>query len=226
MENSEASHQDLDRAAEDVIDQETGVPEIEETQETPEEIQAKQRDEENAERSKLGRKVKEMETNFSGIQDQLNRLASLLEQKQKDPEFDDDEIITAKNLPDYLKRKEQEQNQQKQAYEKDYTSTFARIGAEDDDFDNVWNEMLANHNTIHTSDPKIDAQINYLSAKNSLLKKPKNPLQGKGKDVQGVNVPNTTKHEGKGMPKLDPVADEFVKRMGLSADWVNEKLGK
>lgn len=213
---TEEASQSEDRAAE-----EAAVPEAE-AEVTPEQ---KARDEENAERSRLGRKVKELEAQLSGIgtlQEQVARMASLLESKQETN--DEDEIVTTKTLSSYLQRQEQESKQKKQAYEKDYTSAFTRYGAEDDNFDTVWQEMVDNHNVIHTGDPKVDAQINYLAAQNALLRKPNNPLKGKGQDVKGVNTPDTTKQNPKGMPTLDPVAEDFVKRMGISADWVNEKL--
>lgn len=212
---TEAS-QTEDRAAEEQI--ENIEQEI-----TPEQ---KRRDEENAERSRLGRKVKELESvlgDIGTIKEQLAALAPLLNRGE---EQDGEALITAKDLPRYLEQREAEKAQNRSAYEKAYTASFVKVGVEDDDFDATWEEMLANHNVAHTGNPQHDAKINYLSAQNALLKKkgPKNPLQGKGKNVTGVNVPDTATGSSKAMPKLDPVAEEFVKRQGLSADWVNKAL--
>ena len=190
--------------------------------------ETKMRDEENAERSKLGRKVKEFEVKLGevdSIKEQLDRLESLLGQQRQETD-DEDDIVTTKTLDSYLARKESEKQTQQKKYEKDYVSSFTKLGIEDNNFDEVWSEMMERHNTVHTGDPKVDAQINYLAAANALYKKPKNPLQDKGNDIKGVNVPGETKKTDKGMPKLDPAAEEFVKKMGLGAEWVNEKLGK
>lgn len=222
-----SQHEELDRAAEGAIQDPTEVTEevTEEVDEpTPEELETKQRDEENAERSRLGRKVKDLEAQLSevsGMKSQLERLTSLLENKQEEEE---EEILTTKTLENYLQRYETNKSTKQQAYEKDYTAAFAKMGVEDENFNDIWEEMVQKHNEIHTGDPKTDAQINYLKAQNSLLKKPHNPLQGKGDTVKGVNTPDSTKKSVKGMPKLDPIAEEFVKRQGLSPDFVNKAL--
>lgn len=220
--------EELDRAAEEASQSEetqtvdaTVETEEQEAVETPETVAA--RDEENAERSRLGRKVKELESQLGEIGALREQLQQFMQSRQSVAE-EDEEIITSKTLETYLSRQEAKKSEQKQTYEKNYTSTFAKIGTDDDNFDAVWKEMVENHNVIHTGDPTVDAKLNYLSAQNALLKKPKNPVQGKGKDVKGVNVPDTTKTTPKSMPKLDPVAQEFVDRMKLPADWVNEKL--
>lgn len=226
--SQQVSYKDLDRAADAALGQEEVVTEevaedVVEDQEVSEDVsevsdEQKQRDTENAERSKLGRKVKTLE-------EQITRLSGLLERKQQEQE-PEDSILTPENLPKYIERLEQERSHKKQEYSSSYTSKFAEIGAEDENFDDVWAEMYANHNAVVTGDPSVDAQINYLKAQNALLKKgPKNPVQGKGATTNtAVNIPDGMQKKQTVMPKLDHVAAEFLKKTGLSPEWAAKKL--
>ena len=201
----------------------------EETEEQAIEPETKAKDEENAERSRLGRKVKTLE-------DQLSRLVNLLETKEtvktEQLEEDDEEAdayITPENLPKYIERETKKREAEQVKYQQNYVANFSQIGKDDDNFTDIWEEMLANHNTVVTGDPKADAQINYFKAKASIFenRKPVNPVQGKSKTVKTkVNVPDKIQEKQPKPIKLDPIAAEFVKRQKLSTEFVEKTLNK
>ena len=254
QEEKHVTHADLDRAAEAAFSQELDAvaeeeetvepaaeeeaetDEVEEeTEEEPEEeeVQAvaeeepKVKDEENSERSKLGRKVKTLE-------DQLSRLIGLVEQN-KTPvveDLDDEEgdaFITPENLPKYIEREAKKKEKEQTSYQQNYVANFSQIGKEDANFSEIWEEMLENHNSIVTGDPKADANINFYKAKAALLetRKPVNPVQGKGKTAKTrTNVPDKIQQKQVKPVKLDPIAAEFVKRQKITNDFVQKTLSK
>lgn len=214
QEDQDKTEQESEAVNEEVNE---GVP----VEEDPEKVEQKrQKDLENAERSKLGRKVKSLE-------DQIGKLTSLLEKQEEDEEEDEEIILTPKELPKYLEKIEEKKKAEHAQYEKDYTGEFAKLGADDTNFQVVWEEMVNNHNSVITGDPSIDAQMNYLKAKNTLLQRntPENKLKGKGKEANtNINVPTKMKDKENKPIKLDPEAEEFAKRMGLSEEFIQKSL--
>jgi len=209
--------------SEETFEEETG--EAEEVTAKP----AKAKDEENAERSKLGRKVKSLEDTVT----RLERLLELQEKTQavKTEEDDDDEdvFITKKDLPKYVESLEAKKEQTKLQYQQEYTREFAKIGGEDDRFDEIWEEMLERHNTINTGSPVADAQINFYKAKAALAesRKPVNPVKGKAKQLKTkTNIPAQMKGKEPTPVKLDPVAAEYVRKMGIKQEFVQKTLSK
>lgn len=222
--SQQVTHDDLDRAAEETPEVETEVvaEEItEESVETVDDLEAKRKDEENAERSRLGRKVKGIEDRFESFEERLNRVLNKLETPREVEVDDDDPIITPENLPRYMQKLEEQKGQQQKEYERKYASSFAKIGSDADEstFNDVWEEMLANHNTIVTGNPDMDARLNYLSAENAILRgaKPKNPVKGKGSNVS-VNIPEQMNEKAAKPVKFDAVAEEFMRRQGIDPE--------
>ena len=227
----ETTAEDVDETQEETEDEteEEETEETEEVDEIEEEVKAKPKDTENAERSKLGRKVKSLE-------DTVTRLERLLELQEKTKavkteEDDDDEdvFITKKDLPKYVESLEAKKEQTKLQYQQEYTREFAKIGGEDDRFDEIWEEMLERHNTINTGSPVADAQINFYKAKAALAesRKPVNPVKGKAKQLKTkTNIPAQMKGKEPTPVKLDPVAAEYVRKMGIKQEFVQKTLSK
>jgi len=219
---------------EEETENETEVEEVEEVEESGEEheeveTKTKPKDEVNALKSKWGRKMKTMEETVA----RLERLLELQEKTQavKTEEDDDDEdvFITKKDLPKYVESLEAKKEQTKLQYQQEYTREFAKIGGEDDRFDEIWEEMLERHNTINTGSPVADAQINFYKAKAALAesRKPVNPVKGKAKQLKTkTNIPAQMKGKEPTPVKLDPVAAEYVRKMGIKQEFVQKTLSK
>jgi len=185
-----------------------------------EEEAIKVRDEENAERSRLGRKVKGLEDSYGQLSDRIDRLLDRLEAGGTDntaeEEDDADAFLTPENLPKYLERENNKRAKEQESYQRNFVREFQSIGGEDEDFDLIWDEFLKNHNQVVTSDPKADAQIGYYKAKNAVIlaKKPEQPkIPGKAKSgtlKTDVNVPNKVQEKQPKPIKLDPIALDVV----------------
>ena len=247
------THEDLDRAAdeatteevveveevaeeEEVVEEETTEEDFEEEEEETEEepaVVAEPTD--NAERTKLGRKVARQEAQLSEIQSVLDRLANFMEDKGEVrgsiivDDDDEDAFLTPENLPKYLERENKKRETEQSKYQKRYTSEFASIGRSDENFEDIWEIMLDKHNTIETGDPSADAKINFYKARATFLENNRvtNPVKGKGsKTNTSVNLPNKMKGKTPVKVKLDAHAAEFVKKRGLSDEFVQKTLSK
>jgi len=258
--SQQVTHADLDRAAEEAmngesqeeavvyeemdeddtvqLDTDNDSDETEEavTETTEEPVEAvsekpKERDTENAIRSWVGRQLKERDDAL------LERIEGLLKQNTQQAigqeEEAEEEFITNKNLPNYLKKQiaqyEDEKKQQASKYQTDFTRAFANEGSSAENFDAIWNEFLDNHNEVVTGDPVADAKIGFYKAQAALVKKakPEIPVKGKGAKLNTkTNVPDQIKGKEPKPVKLDPVAAEFVKKMKITDEFVQKTLGK
>lgn len=181
----------------------------------------------NAERSKLGRRVSQMEQLVNSINEKLDFIASSSKKEEalvNDPE----ELLTAKEALELFEKlgtkKEQEQLRAKQQYEKTYLQVANSL-SDEEDHEEVFKEMLENYNVKHSNDPKADAIINYKNAKIAILQKkintPKVPLKGeKPKVPLGVNAGSKVQTPKKSMPKLDPDSAYLVEALKISDDKV------
>lgn len=203
---------------------------------------------ENAERSKLGRKVKYLEESL------IPRLESKIDLllAQKSPgKTEDDEFIPPQTQEEFErkvaefedKKVSRIQNNQLK-YQAGFLSALSRIGLEEDGsiYEEVVNEIKKEgskfnvcYSSDYTSDPNVDAERNYIKAKNFILsqklksvtvsKEPVNPLKGDKPKVP-FGVSGTTKVAPKSEPELemDEYARDFVRRTKMSDEDVKVAL--
>lgn len=240
------------------VEEETEELEAEEGEETEaleageeEEEEAQPEPSDNAERSKLGRKVKYMEDSLNGIKEsideRMDRMEKLFSQGQQqerhEEQFEDDEdeevVLTKKEMREQMQQlmkeqQTQETNSQVQ-YEKGYLSTIKQLGSEEEseeEFNDIYDEMMANFNKKHSDNPEMDAEKNWLRATKSVLKKQaakpikkENPLKGrKPKSPLGKGGGDTTPDTSPTTPKLDDVAAEFIRKTKMSDEAVADAL--
>jgi len=257
------SLEDLDRAAdeqepdptlaEETPKEETPVEEKELSKEEPEKDTLEKEPEEieepldNAERSRLGRRVSAIE---SSIQTLVDEFRTIMKSAGKDdtPTYDTDllsdedgdEYVTKKDLPKFYESQRMREAKEAERikrdtdkYNNDYNSVFQELGKTvDADFHTeVLQEMKANHNFKRSNSGVLDAELNYLKAKDAILQKksagPQNPLdKNKDKNTENLGGPSDTIVTGKADTpvKLDKYAAEFVARVNMSEDSVKKAL--
>jgi hypothetical protein len=171
----------------------------------------------------------------------LGRIETLTSTPAKEVEdedaLDDGDFIKKSDIPGLLKAEKEKETAARTAYESTYLSKVLEIGKSkgmDDDLqDEIYEEMMANFNVIHTNDPGIDAEKNFNQAHIAILErkvsgKPENPLKG-GKPKVPVGVGGGTDNKPKkpkAAVKLDDHAAEFIKDSKLSVDEAAEILSK
>lgn len=245
-EEGTVTHEDLDAAAEqqtpaeELMDEVTETPEVEESQEEvqPEEVPEEPTD--NRERSQLGRRVKSMEEKFDQFMERTGALlqASLQkpEEKSPEPEIDPNFIPTnVAELNKWYETKEREKARRQEIYQSSYRSQLDVLGKDaesPEEHDAVVQEMMKNFNIKRSDNGVNDASINYLQAKVSYLRNkvvtPKNPLE-KNKDKENKNLggPAGTPSIKVKTPqpvKLDKYAADFVARVKMDDEKVQEAL--
>lgn len=187
--------------------------------------------EDNSTRSRLGRKVASLESQVTALMDELRKTRS--EPVKEEDEIADNAILTRKDVERLWDDKIRKTNEANQKYSNDYTIAMVQLTNELDDvvFDEVMKEVDTMYGKRNTGRPDIDAQLDYLDSYNHILKKKtaskSNPLdKNKGKDAKGaaVNNANKTTETKKKMPELDPEALDFIKRVGMSPEDVEDAL--
>ena len=216
---------------------EVSEPEVQvsepETQEEPEETEVPAEPDDNAERSKLGRKVQYLQTELEKAIGVINDLKT---PDTPGEELDPDEPITRGQIEEIIEKREAVKAQQVNAYSEMYNQDLVRLGLELEEKEHLAVLQAADNlsNPSRTGNPTIDAQSNFLMAQNDILKKqvkanavPKNPLE-KNKTEEPTNlggkVDTKTTKKSTRMPKLDSAAKAYVKEMGMDADMVNKVL--
>jgi len=250
------SDEELDRAADEAVgvaEEATEEEVIEEESSEEEEAEEEQEEEipaepdaekENAERSKLGRKVKELEAQLERQSIENNeRLAKALEAinnltAKEEPEEDDFIMPETKSelqklIDEALEKKEQASKtvavQKAEQYTKDYVDTMKDLVADEED--DVREEIIARlkteeFNVRHSDNGSRDAAKNIknviksLAVKKNVIplkgEKPRAPLGGGGKDkVPGRELK---------LPKLSQEARDFIKATGMSDEEAAEAL--
>lgn len=221
--NASQFEEDMSRAAEELLTKEETAT-TEETQETKtEETQTqetKKEPEDNAERSRLGRKVADLEKLVLQQQE-------LLKAKQEEkPQVDLDSVPTFAELDDYLERKNKEKENEKKEYQATFLSTVVGMEHDDEEIHAKALELMdadARFLKKHTGNAQFDAEKNYLLAVNTVLKGGKNPLKGKVPGALGAETTSTTHKETKS-PKLDEAAARFARKWGLGEESIKDAL--
>ena len=188
-------------------------------------------EEEHRERSKLGRKVKQLEDIILQQNERMETLMSKLEKPAVDTEEEVPEDV-AKWFSAYEKKKMTEQNR----YSQGYLKSFYMEGRKDREgnpelYDEVYSEMATNFNVRYSNDSSMDAALNYAKAKAAVLSKktasPKLKPNIKGDRPQGstsLDVKSRAEPEPSEDVELDDEAREFVKKIGMSQKSVKEAL--
>lgn len=216
----------------------------EDIKENLQEVEKKLEDEDdNTEKTRLGRKVKILQEQFGELNSKIDQLIAL---QTKTPEsldtevdgFDTDlEIPLSKSdleklLPEILEKNEKKKIETKQNYEKVFVGEILNnLGKNltEKQHKEVEDILLSNYNEIITGDPKVDALINFTKAerdwaalgkgsKKVALLKDTPPAHDKDEDGEKIEVSNL-------MSKLDPAAREYAEKVGLSAKDIKKALG-
>jgi len=221
---------ELNAAAEEPSPEAPPEPIVEETVEEPvQEPEVPEEPTDNRERSNLGRRVKAMEDGLKTIVDKID---SYFTKQNSEPEADEEEIVTRKDLEKYLQSYQAKQQESAKQYEREYLQHESTLGMDmtDAEYTEIITERYNNFNTRYSDNPKADAELNFMKAYNAVLKKKvqpqrQNPLKGNkpeaplGGPTQSVNTnrdPNPI--------HLDDAAKEYVQRMGISEEKVKAAL--
>lgn len=205
--------------------------------------------EEHAERSKLGRKVADLNEKFDRILTLLEGnqrqreappappLPPSVMQRQGNKEDDLPDIVaTPDDVVKVLEKREKERTRIQKMYEQDYVwQVEQERGTNPDIHEQVVQEMLSNpdFNRRHTGHPIVDAQKNYALALKAVIRKE----AAKGRAVDGPNLKHDdagavgvssqqTQGKSKVAPqKLSPEAEYYLRKTGRSDEWAAKALG-
>jgi hypothetical protein len=203
-------------------------------------------DEDQKERTRLGRNVKALQDKVDALTEALNRMmesgrmgAPVAETGQELPEI----ITTAEDVKKVLdaeRKREQQATAQEQSKKMEYGMTYLKTLDSFGDVEGV-DEVLhveaaaecqkagSPFNRILTGDPKTDARLNYEQAlevvKARLAAKPKANTLGDRSLPTGASA-STTKGptQTQKTVTLSPEAAEYVRRRGLKDDFVSKAL--
>ena len=186
------------------------VEEIKEEKPVPP-VESSEKDDEHGEKSRLGRKVKRLESTLDDISQKLDKALTkppvVPDIDEPEPELDEfptrEQVIAhdkwAKGqLLKEIKRDENErtkvQTESNEKYARDYVGLLKKTVDEEDDpelFSLLTNEQDNTYNRVYSHDAKEDFLINYRNAVDFLRKKPSSEKQfTKGKvPPNAPNVP-------------------------------------
>lgn len=203
------------------------------------------------EKSRLGRRVADLSKQMVTKED-LAELYKRLEnlQPQPQPQFapppldpftkaeqeEIQDITDVKELDSYLDRREQrkavEKERQIADYRKGYINSLQSFSKDldKDMFNEVFQVMKGKYNDVLSGDPTRDCAVNFAQAVKEVSvakfkKTSSNPFD-KNTGVTPVTptTPSTVAPVSTEMPQLDPIAAEFVRRVGMSPDVVKKTL--
>ena len=232
----ESTSDELDRAAEELMEETAAAEAVEEQQEEAVEEQQEEAVEEptdNGDRSRMGRKLKDVVTSMAAMQAKLDALAPATPAAEDE---DGEALLTVAESDARTRRTIAAMHQENEAATLQYESTFLQqvvAMGEGGEHDAIVEEMLDHHNTKTTGMPEVDAKLNYASAsaayyKGLAGKTPArvNPVKGSAPSgALGVSSTATVPKKATVMPKLDADLQDFVNSQGMSADSVKEALG-
>lgn len=218
----------------------------------------------NAERSRLGRRLKQMEETQKQLLDELHSLKGGQSQEVQAPvqqvpdnvTYNDQfiqgqieaavergelpaTIVTPQDQLQVTRFMDGLQKQIGNQYANQYIGTLNSPALKGQTPDDIHAEVVAElykvespFNVRRYNNPQLDAQMNYLEAKNAILmrkfseKKPENVFKGKPKDAPatGTSVSTRTETISNDIPELDAASQDFIKRTGMSVDSVKNAL--
>ena len=207
------------------------IPSSETKDEEDEELPADQ-----ADRSRLGRRITRYESEIKELKDMVKTLveerktpivpySEIYPPEEELPEY----ISTREDLEKVLDSREQKKIRNQQDYSNKYLKSFKSFATEDpENFQDIFAEMEKNFNNRYSDDATRDARINWLEARNVLLNKKFVPIKPnvRGKETSPANINIQTIMPMRETPdiKLSPLAEEFVRKTGMSEKSVKEAL--
>jgi hypothetical protein len=212
------------------------------TEETPSETKTEEQSEleelkkENQRvKSELGRAQKAM-NEISDMRSKVSSLEALLQNQaiQKETEQSAETLVTTEqDVTNVLQKWEKKKQAEQDKYTNDYLNNVASF-AQKDGLDDK--QMLELEDILKTSitnsdsnfqNAQYDAKVNYLQAKLILKEKSEKSVNLKGDTPKGTGIGKPSENGGSEkntMPKLDPIAQEYVDKMGMSAEEVTKAL--
>lgn len=186
----------------------------------------------NKERSRLGRRFTQLESEFGGIKDTLTRMEQMLASPHALPsapledEYDSDKILTVGEFEKYERTKREKSERQQSMYRNTYVQTIKSLGADPEMHVEIEKELLTNvaEYPTHTGhqNPAHDAKVNYRLARAAVIEKkfavPKPNVRGGTNAATGVTATTRTQNPPKQVVKLDEATSKFAKAMGYSED--------
>ena len=167
----------------------------------------------HGESSRLGRKVKRMEDTFAEAMAKLDALTEAIGKTTMVAPVEDEmpEIIaTPDDVQKVIDIRDRQRAQQAQKEKTAYFSRFKSHESEDPElYADIYEEMLKNHNDKNTGKPEIDADINYLKAKNAIFSRKLAEAAKPKPNVLSKEPPPAN------VPKAAPTV---VRQINLSAD--------
>ena len=196
-------------------------------------------DEDHAEKTLLGRKVKKLEegmvtkAEFSQLMNKLDSFMTKPAEQVKVEQFDMPEYVaTPDDVEKVIQVREARQRNEQETYQKAYVSQMVSMSTGNEQHDEVVKEMMANFNIRRTGNPQIDAELNYAKAQAAVLSRGVTkavPVKGDKAAATGVTHGNTNTQPKIVLPKLTPEAENFVaymRRQGMSDESIAEALSE
>src|SRR3972149_3260591 len=194
-------------------------------------------DEDHAEKTRLGRKVKKLEegmvtkAEFSQLKNNLDSFMTKPAEQVKAEQFDMPEYVaTPDDVEKVIQVREARQRNEQETYQKAYVSQMVSMSTGNEQHDEVVKEMMANFNIRRTGNPQIDAELNYAKAQAAVLSRGATktvPVKGEKPAAAGVTVGNTNTQRKVTLPKLSAEAESFAAYMirnGMSEESIAEAL--
>lgn len=188
--------------------------------------------------TKLGRRVKGLETTLSEMNQKLDNFFSRFDARDRETIREETGLPEIISTPEdvikvnrYMKKKEQEEEiKDKENFSRNYLNDFKSLGSRDSElYPEIYDEMIKNFNIRYSDDPKNDARVNYAEAKAALLSRKFAPVKPniKGKKPE---IPIDLGIESKETPissesvHLDDFAQDFAKSTGMKEESIKEAL--
>lgn len=186
----------------------------------------------NRERSRLGRRFTQLESELRSTKETLARMEQMLASPQSlpsaplDDEYDSDKILTVGELEKYERAKQEKRDRQQSVYRSQYVQTIKSLSTDPDLHAEIEKEMLTNISEYptHTNhqNPVHDAKVNYRLARAAVIEKkyavPKPNVRGGVNAPTGVTATTRTATPPRKIVKLDEATAKFAKAMGLDEE--------
>ena len=194
--------------------------------------------EEQAERSRLGRRVKKLEDMLTDMGGKIDQLVStpqrLTMQDSRNTFVEEDDfpeiISTREDFKKAYSAQKKNEEKERQNYETGYLRKLRELGGQNPDLHKeVVDEMMANFNVRYSDNPDLDAKLNYAEAKAALFSKrtaPTRPNVRGEKSQVSTNISVSTREEPSASAplELDEHAKDFMRITGMKEDSAKEAL--
>jgi len=175
-------------------------------------------------------------------QELLNRMDLMLNgrntsSQQETP--DDEEILTTRGefrsfMAEEMAKQKQYEMQSQTQYEQGYIKTINKLGSDvsENEYKEIHDEMMKNHNVRYSDNPSDDAERNWLKAERAVLRKKmanpvkSNPIKGnQPKAPLGGSSGEVVVDKAKKMMKFDDATLAYMKERDISPEKAAKILG-